>query len=124
MLYAGGLPLDGGDGGENGFGGVTRWAVLDDPRLFYALVAVVAFGVVWRCGGSTLRRSGTVLVAIRENEQRARFVGYDTDRYKLLAFVISATVTASPACWRCSTTASLRPIRFPSPSPASCWRWW
>jgi hypothetical protein len=34
-----------------------------------------------------------VLVAIRENEQRARFVGYATDRYKLVAFVVSASIT-------------------------------
>jgi ABC-type branched-subunit amino acid transport system ATPase component len=34
-----------------------------------------------------------VLVAIRENEQRATFQGYDTNRYKLLAFVLSTTVT-------------------------------
>ena len=36
---------------------------------------------------------GTVLVAIRENEQRARFQGYATNGYKLRAFLISATVT-------------------------------
>jgi len=36
---------------------------------------------------------GSVLVAVRENEVRARFVGYDTDRYKLIAFTISATLT-------------------------------
>ena len=36
---------------------------------------------------------GTVLVAIRENEQRARFVGYPTNRYKLMAFVLSAAIT-------------------------------
>ena len=35
---------------------------------------------------------GSVLVAIRENEQRARFLGYPTNRYKLVGFVISATV--------------------------------
>jgi ABC-type branched-subunit amino acid transport system ATPase component len=35
-----------------------------------------------------------VLVAVRENEQRARFIGYPTDRYKLLAFTASATITA------------------------------
>jgi ABC-type branched-subunit amino acid transport system ATPase component len=34
-----------------------------------------------------------VLVAIRENELRARFVGYATNRYKLLAFVLSASIT-------------------------------
>src|SRR5262249_14570204 len=38
--------------------------------------------------------TGTVLVAIRENEQRARFVGYPTNRYKLVGFVLSAAVVA------------------------------
>jgi ABC-type branched-subunit amino acid transport system permease subunit len=32
-----------------------------------------------------------VLEAIRENEQRARFLGYPTNRYKLVAFTVSAT---------------------------------
>jgi ABC-type branched-subunit amino acid transport system ATPase component/ABC-type branched-subunit amino acid transport system permease subunit len=93
MLYAVAFRWTAVTGGENGFGGVTRWAVLDDPRLFYALVAAVAFGVVWALWRFHASPVGTVLVAIRENEQRARFVGYDTDRYKLLAFVISASVT-------------------------------
>ena len=35
---------------------------------------------------------GEVLKAIRENEQRAISLGYKTDRYKLLAFVLSATL--------------------------------
>src|SRR4029450_5174765 len=38
------------------------------------------------------------LVAIRENEQRARFIGYPTNSYKLLAFVLSATITALAGC--------------------------
>ena len=45
---------------------------------------------LWRFHRSPL---GTVLVAIRENEQRARFVGYPTDRVKLTAFVVSAGLT-------------------------------
>ena len=36
---------------------------------------------------------GQVLKAIRENEPRAISLGYDTDRYKLLAFVLSATLS-------------------------------
>ena len=36
---------------------------------------------------------GKVLVAIRENEERARMLGYDTHRYKLAAFVLSGTIS-------------------------------
>ncbi len=84
-------------GGENGLGGIERRALagwsLDDPWNFYSFVAVIALAV----GLFMLRLShspfGHVLVAIRENEQRARFVGYPVQRYKLVAFVVSATVT-------------------------------
>ncbi|MCU0896975.1 MAG: branched-chain amino acid ABC transporter ATP-binding protein/permease [Burkholderiales bacterium] len=84
-------------GGENGLGGITRPAFagisFDSAWHFYALVAAVAFAalcVLWRFHRSPL---GTLLVAIRENEQRARFIGYPTDRVKLFAFVASATLT-------------------------------
>jgi branched-chain amino acid transport system ATP-binding protein len=85
-------------GGEDGLGGIIRpvWFGLRfEERLpYYGLVAAVAMlatVVLWQFHCSPV---GTVLVAIRENEQRARFVGYNTDRYKLLAFVFSATLTA------------------------------
>ena len=84
-------------GGENGLGGIVRptWAGLsfDTATPYYALVAGVAFVAIvalWRFHRSPL---GTVLVAIRENEQRARFVGYPTNRVKLTAFVASAGLT-------------------------------
>src|SRR5262245_61887862 len=83
-------------GGENGLGNVVRphpfGLNLDDNWTYYWLVATVGFlvaGALWRFLRSP---AGTVLVAIRENEQRARFIGYPTNRYKLLGFVISATV--------------------------------
>jgi ABC-type branched-subunit amino acid transport system ATPase component/ABC-type branched-subunit amino acid transport system permease subunit len=80
-------------GGENGLGNVVRWESLTNPNNYYMVVAVVALAVLWVLW--RLRRSpvGTVLVAIRENEGRAGFVGYDTTRYKLLAFVLSASIT-------------------------------
>jgi len=84
-------------GGENGLGGITRPAAggvsFEDPAWFYALVSALAFAslaLLWRFHRSPL---GSVLVAIRENEQRARFVGYPTNRYKLVAFVASAGLT-------------------------------
>src|SRR5439155_24203 len=46
---------------------------------------------LWRFHRSPV---GTVLVAIRENEERARFLGYPTNRYKLIGFVLSASVVA------------------------------
>ncbi|MGL4241960.1 MAG: ABC transporter permease subunit, partial [Beijerinckiaceae bacterium] len=97
MLYAIAFRWTAVTGGEDGLGGIKRPQMLgvnfDVAPQFYVLVAVIGFCVVyalWRFHRSPV---GTVLVAIRENEQRAKFVGYATDRYKLVAFVVSATIT-------------------------------
>ena len=83
-------------GGESGLGGIVRARVLgldlSSDWTYYWVVAAIGFIAtffLWRFHHSP---AGSVLVAIRENEQRARFVGYSTNRYKLVGFVISATV--------------------------------
>ncbi|MGE0312606.1 MAG: ATP-binding cassette domain-containing protein [Lautropia sp.] len=85
-------------GGEDGLGGITRpvwFGVSFEDRLpFYLLVAAIAFAVVWLLSRFHRSPLGSVLVAIRENEQRAGFIGYPTERYKLVAFTLSALVTA------------------------------
>src|SRR5262252_7686686 len=85
-------------GGESGLGGVTRSRLLgvdlESDQAYYWLVALVSLSVcylLWRFHRSPV---GSVLVAIRENEQRARFLGYPTNRYKLIGFVLSAAVVA------------------------------
>ncbi len=97
MLYSVAFRWTDVTGGENGLGGITRpqfaGVSFDSAATYYALVAVIAFVAVfglWRFHRSPL---GTVLVAIRENEQRARFIGYPANRVKLTAFVASATLT-------------------------------
>ena len=66
-------------GGENGLGGITRptafGVAFENPIAFYcgvAAIAYVALLLLWRFHRSPL---GSVLVAIRDNEQRARFLG-------------------------------------------------
>ena len=85
-------------GGESGLGGVTRSRVLgvdlENDWAYYVVVAAIGLAVcylLWRFHRSP---AGSVLVAVRENEQRARFVGYPTNRYKLVGFVLSAAVVA------------------------------
>lgn len=84
-------------GGEGGLGGIERGTPgllnLDDHLTFYAVVALIGFAVLYALLRVVRSPFGHVLVAIRENEQRAMFQGYNTDRYKLLAFVLSASVT-------------------------------
>jgi branched-chain amino acid transport system permease protein len=65
---------------------------LDAPwKVYYA---VLAFLLATYLAASTLVRShfGRVLVAIRENEDRARFLGYNVRRYKMVACVLSALI--------------------------------
>jgi branched-chain amino acid transport system permease protein len=84
-------------GGEDGIQGVPRGRLfgafdLSNEMTMYAFVAVVAlaaFFLIYRIINSPF---GEVLKAIRENEQRAVSLGYKTDDYKLVAFVLSATL--------------------------------
>jgi branched-chain amino acid transport system permease protein len=59
--------------------------------LYYVVLAFFLFGflVIYRTINSPF---GEVLKAIRENEQRAISLGYKTDHYKLMAFVLSGTL--------------------------------
>ena len=64
---------------------------LADQTNMYVTVLVIFLGcflLIYRIINSPF---GEVLKAIRENEPRAISLGYKTDRYKLLAFVLSAT---------------------------------
>ncbi|MEO9136811.1 MAG: branched-chain amino acid ABC transporter ATP-binding protein/permease [Casimicrobiaceae bacterium] len=77
-------------GGENGLQGVSRPG-LDNALVFHffaATLIVAAMYVLWRIVHAPF---GRVLQAIRDNEQRVQCLGYDTQRYKLGAFVLSAT---------------------------------
>ena len=84
-------------GGENGIQGVPRGTLLgtislrNDLVMYYFVFAllVAVFLGIRRIVSSPF---GQVLKAIRENEPRAISLGYDVDRYKLLVFVLSATL--------------------------------
>jgi branched-chain amino acid transport system permease protein len=85
-------------GGEDGLQGIERRALLgglipitNDRVLYYVVLAIFLFGYacIYRFIHSPY---GQVLKAIRENEPRAVSLGYEADRYKLLAFVLSAAL--------------------------------
>jgi ABC-type branched-subunit amino acid transport system ATPase component/ABC-type branched-subunit amino acid transport system permease subunit len=78
-------------GGENGLQNVPRpW--FPSPGAFHAFTLVTALAALWFLWRLVHAPFGRTLQAIRDNEPRARSLGYDVFRTKLVAFVISAGV--------------------------------
>jgi len=85
-------------GGEDGIQSVPRgrlFGVIDltsETTMYFVVLVIVLGGflLIYRIINSPF---GEVLKAIRENEQRAISLGYRTERYKLVAFVLSATLS-------------------------------
>jgi len=83
--------------GEDGIQAVPRGHLfgfidLNDTAVMYGfvlLVFLIGFSIIYRIIHSPF---GAVLTAIRENEVRATSLGYTTDHYKLIAFVMSAAL--------------------------------
>ncbi|WP_420992257.1 branched-chain amino acid ABC transporter permease [Cupriavidus sp. 30B13] len=84
--------------GEDGLQAVPRGRLLgllpldSDLTLYYVVLTIVAaaFLLVGRIVSSPF---GAVLAAIKENEPRAISLGYDVDRFKLIAFTLSASLS-------------------------------
>lgn len=82
---------------EDGIQSVPRGKLLglidlaNDTRMYYVVAAIflIGFALIYRIIHSPF---GQVLKSIRENEPRALSLGYNVDRYKLLAFVLSGTL--------------------------------
>jgi branched-chain amino acid transport system permease protein len=101
-------------GAEDGLHGipVPEWISPTDQRLrfyYFALAfAVVAYLVARRVVDSPV---GRVMVAIRENEQRAQMIGYNTFVYKLIAVTLSGLLAATAglmnALWNVNANPSM-----------------
>jgi ABC-type branched-subunit amino acid transport system ATPase component/ABC-type branched-subunit amino acid transport system permease subunit len=86
-------------GGEDGYGGMDRPTImgldLNDQLVFFFVVFIIFTAVsilAWRIVRSPF---GSVLKAIRENSQRAAYIGYDVRRYRLIVFIISAFIVGT-----------------------------
>src|SRR5690606_35629361 len=82
--------------GEAGLQGIPRGNIFgldlsNDLNLYYLVmfIFILGFAICWRTINSPF---GQVLKAIRENEPRAISLGYNVDNFKLLVFVLSATL--------------------------------
>lgn len=85
-------------GGENGLQGIPRGSLfgligLGNDRTMYYFVLAVFVAVYILIRRIVHSPFGQVLKAIRANEPRAVSLGYKVDRYKLMAFVLSASLS-------------------------------
>jgi branched-chain amino acid transport system permease protein len=107
-------------GGEDGIQAVPRGHLfglidLKNDMVMYVVVLAIflaGFGFIHRIIHSPF---GEVLKAIRENESRAISLGYKTDRYKLMAFVLSATLAGVAGATKAIVLqlASLTDVNWP-----------
>jgi branched-chain amino acid transport system permease protein len=107
-------------GGEDGIQGVPRGKLLglidlhNDMNMYVFVVAIflAVFLLIYRIINSPF---GEVLKAIRENEPRAISLGYRTERYKLAAFVMSATLAGVAGATKAIVLqiASLTDVNWP-----------
>lgn len=84
-------------GGEDGMQGIPRGHLfgvfdLSDNIAMYFFVFTVFMAGFWIVYRTIHSPFGQILKAIRDNEARATSLGYDVNRFKLLAFVISASL--------------------------------
>ena len=84
-------------GGEDGLQGIPRGKLigivdLGNSFAMYYFTYAVFLGAFWLIQRTIDSPFGQVARAIRENEPRAISLGYDVQRYKLLAFVLSASL--------------------------------
>jgi branched-chain amino acid transport system permease protein len=85
-------------GGSDGIQGLpppelVPGVALDTPVRLYYLIVAYLFLAYLACRVLVRSHFGRVLVAIRENEDRARFLGYNVQRYKMGVCLISAILT-------------------------------
>lgn len=81
-------------GGDNGLHGVPRPPIgpldLNSELLFYYFVLSIFALSIFVAFRITNSPFGRVLQSLRENEDRAKSIGYNTDNFKIISFMISA----------------------------------
>lgn len=85
-------------------------------RSFYIVTVIALIAVYFLCHWLTSGRFGRLLVAIRDDETRVRFSGYDPTGYKVLVFAISGAIAGvSGALYKVQTgiiTPSVMQVAF------------
>ncbi len=100
-------------GGFNGLVNIpplsfAGWEIRGLNLLFYFILAV-ALGIYLFCDRILRSPFGTILAAIRDNEMRAEFFGYNSARYKIVVFTIGASVAGLAGAFFATVTEFVSP---------------
>lgn len=93
-------------GAEDGMQPIPRGVLLglldlnDDTNLYFLVLACVGGGM-WLVHRIVYSPFGQILRAIREHEPRARSLGYSVERYKIVAFALSAGLSGLAGALKC-----------------------
>ncbi|MFN7994958.1 MAG: urea ABC transporter permease subunit UrtC [Bryobacteraceae bacterium] len=94
LLLIGQQPYTGGTNGITDFKSILRWSLSETSTqhgLYFATVIVLALSYVL-CRWITRGRFGRTLAAIRDAENRMRYLGYNPVRYKVFVFAVSCAL--------------------------------
>jgi len=92
IVLVGNQGLTGGTNGLTNFQSFFGLALSNpqDQRILYFIVAIVLLVVFLATRELVIGRYGRLLIAVRDDEDRVRFLGYDPTRVKLVAYVLAA----------------------------------
>lgn len=96
ILLIGQQQTTGGTNGLNGFRAFFGYDLADpvNKQMLYLIAAGVLLGMVAVVRQLTVSRFGELLVAVRDQEDRVRFLGYDPAAIKVVAYVVAAVMAA------------------------------
>jgi len=117
MIYAIVFRWRGFTGGDDGIPGVSRGFIniyfarfpLDSPVRFYYFSLFIFVALIFALKKMTESSFGLTLRSIRDNTERSRFIGVNTQRYILIAFVISALYCSIAGALHASLTKMANP---------------
>lgn len=96
ILLIGQQQTTGGTNGLNGFRAFFGYDLADpvNKQMLYLIAAGVLLAMVAVVRQLTVSRFGELLVAVRDQEDRVRFLGYDPAAIKVVAYVVAAVMAA------------------------------
>ena len=118
-----------GFGGNNGLTdfkdllGANLQADSTRAALFVASAAALALAYMF-CRAVVRSKLGRVMTAMRDAEDRTRFVGYRVERFQLAVFTARQCLRESPGLSTCRKSASSIPASFSRSIPSSWWSGW